>query len=311
MMLSWSEVATIASLLPLSFAVVQMGYVAYKRIRSFAVARCVARISKMIMAEEEPDDVEIRSLRYRFSMGVVLDSAIFVAEKIYGLQLHRLMLIIEVCELDYYLLGCVRRSRGARRVHNLSKMSFLTNATMVAEYAEVYMDKGCSDTNFYAMAALVAARPERAMQYLERCKFSLNLHEVAVISYLMHRAGVALAYTPMLSSPNRNLQMVGIYLANHFSLLDAEEQLQRLVCSEDEEVAYMALLTLCAIHGDISTCQVGRAVQSLAPHQRIAFILRAVYNCYSLSSCEHHLSNEERAIFSHRINSYKCRIVCN
>ena len=311
MTLSWSDLATLMSALPLSFVVVQAGRSAYRRVRGFAVAKCVAKISEMIVAAEDPSDSDMRSLRSRYSVGVVLDSVLFVAEKIYGSSLNRLVLIIEVCELDYYLLGSVRRGSSARRVRNLSRMSLLINATVVAEYAEVYMEKGSDDTRFYAMAALIAARPERAMQYLGKFNAPLSLHEVAVITYLMRRAGTAIAYTPLLASQNRNMQMVGIYLCHHFQLTDAEPHLQRLVSSEDEEVAYMALQALCTIRGDISTAQVGRALSRLASHQRIAFILRAVHNCYSLRSCAHHLSREECALFSHRINSYKCRIVCN
>ena len=311
MILSWSDLATLASALPLSFVVAQAGRTAYRRVRGFAVAKCVTKISEMIMAEEDPSDVDMRSLRSRYSVGVVLDSVLFVAEKIYGASLNRLVLIVEVCELDYYLLGLVRRSRGVRRVRNLLKISLLTNATVVAEYAEVYIEESRSDIRFCAMAALVAARPERAMQYLAKFNAPLTLHEVAMITHLLRRAGTAIAYTPLLASQNRNLQMVGIYLTHHFQLADAEPHLQRLVSSEDDEVAYVALQALCAIRGDISTAQVGRALQRFMPHQRIAFILRAVHNCYSLRSCAHHLSREECTLFSHRINSYKCRIVCN
>lgn len=311
MILSWDDVAVLISALPLSFVAVQVGSAAYRRLRSYAVARCVAKISEMIMAEEEPSDKAMRSLRRRYSVGVVLDSVLFVAAELYGGALNRLVLIIEVCGLDYYLLGVVRESRGVRRVRNLSKMSLLTNATLVAEYAEVYMEEECDDTRFYAMAALIAARPERAMHYLAKFDSPLTLHGAAVIAHLMRRAGTAIAYTPLLSSSNRNLQMMGIYLAHHFALADAEPHLQRLLGSEDGEVAYMALHALCTIRGDISTSQVGQLLRQLAPHQRLAFILRAVHNCYSLRSCAHHLSCEEQESFSQRVNSYKCRIVCN
>ena len=311
MILSWSALATLVSALPLSFVVVESGRVAYRRARNFAVARCVAKISAMIVAEEDPDDMAMRSLRSRYSDGVVLDSVLFVAEKIYGTSLNRLMLIAEVCELDYHLLGLIRRSRGVRRVRNLSKIPFLMSATVVSECVEAYMAESRSDIRFSIMAALVAARPERSMKYLAEFNGRLTLHEVAVILSLMRRAGTAIAYTPLLTSQNRNLQMVGVYLCHHFQFADAEPHLQRLVSSEDEDVAYMALQTLCAIRGDISTAQVGRALQRLMQHQRNAFILRAVHNCYSLRSCAHHLSHEERTLFSHRINSYKSRIVCN
>lgn len=311
MMISWSEAALIALAIPLSFTAVQVGASSYRRLRSYVTAQCIRRISTMVVAEAEPNDREIRSLRTLFTMDVMLDSVIFVAEKIYGDALNRLTLIVEVCELDYHLLRAIRRGRGERRTRRLSQLSYLTYATMVAESAELYMEEKRRSTRFCAMAALVASRPSRAVLYISRFKDVLSLHEVAVLVRLMRRAGAAIAYTPLLCSPNRNLQIVGIYLCCHFSITDAESHLQRLVESEDVEVANLALQTLCSIHGDLSTRQVSGALRRLLPHQRIAFVMRAVHNCYSLRSCAHLLTREEQRLFLQRTNSYKCQIVCN
>ena len=311
MMISWSEAALMALAIPLSFTAMQLGVSSYRRLRSYAIARCVRRISTMVVADVEPNDRAIRSLRTLFPMDVVLDSVIFVAEKIYGGALNRLTLIVEVCELDYHLLRAIRRCRGERRTRRLSQLSFLTYATMVTESAELYMEEKRRSTRFCAMAALVAARPSRAVLYVARFNAMLNLHEVAVLVRLMRRAGVAIAYTPLLCSQNRNLQLVGIYLCGHFSITDAEPHLQRLAESEDGEVASLALQTLCSIHGDLSTPQVSRALRRLLPHQRKSFIMRAVHSCYSLRSCAHLLTCEEQKMFSQRTNSYKCQIVCN
>ena len=310
MMSSWSEVAVVALALPLCWGVVEVGGAVYRRLRIYATAQCIRRISDMIVADEEPDDVEIRLLRRLFPMSVVLDSVIFLSESIYGGALNRLMLIVEVCEIDYHLLCRVRRG-WRNRAQNLSRLSALTYATTVVEYAEVYMEQEHRKTRFYAMAALVSARPDRAVQYILRFDSALTLHEVAVLVQLMRRAGVTIAYTPMLLSQNRNLQLVGIYICNHFSATDAEPHLQRLAESEDRDVAYLALLTLCSIRGDLSTQEVGVALQRLQAHQRIAFVLRAVQNCYSLRSCAHLLTREERRLFSQHTSSYKCQMVCN
>lgn len=310
MTLSWGEVALMASALPLSVVVVQAGSVAYRRLHRYAVALCVAKISAMVVAAEEPSSGAMRSLRSRFSVGVVLDAVLFVAEKIYGDSLNRIVLIVEVCELDYHLLDSIRGSRGERRVRSLSKMALLRCAAVVVESAEESLGE-CAESRFYTMAARISARPERAIYYLSNFDSLLTLHEVALVTQLMRRRGEAIAYTPLLTSQNRNLQLVGIYLCHHFALSDAEPHLQRLLWSEEVEVAALSLQALCAIRGDISTPQVGQALQRLSSHQRRAFILRAVHNCYSLSSCARHLSDAERATFSHRVDSYKCRIVCN
>ena len=311
MMISWSEAVLIALAIPLSITAAQLGISSYRRLRNYAISQCIRRISTMVVAEADPNDREIRSLRTLFPMDVVLDSVIFVAEKIYGDGLNRLTLIVEVCELDYHLLRAIRRGGGERRTRRLSQLTYLTYATMMAECAELYMDAKRRSTRFYAMAALVAARPSRAMLYIKRFNEPLTLHEAAVLAQLMRRAGVAIAYTPLLCSPNRNLQIVGIYLCGHFSITDAEPHLQRLAESDDGEISNLALQTLCVIQGDLSTFQVGSAVQRLLPHQRLSFVMRAVHNCYSLRSCVHLLTPKERSLFLQRTNSYKCRIVCN
>ena len=306
-----NEALLVAFALPLVVVAVQMSYGAYRRLRAYATARCVWRIANMIMAEEEPSDEEMQGLCARFPMGVILDATLFVADKIYGNSLNRLALIIEVCKVDYHLVRRIHRSSGVSRIRHLSKLSALTNVTTVSEYAEDFLESESRETRFYAMTSLVSARPDRAMRYIARFEASLSLYEAAVLTQLLRRAGASIAYTPLLSSQNRNLQMLGIYLSGHFAIVGAEPHLQRLAESEDDEVSYMAVQTLCSIRGDISTSQVRSALQRFVTHERFSFLLHAVQNCYSLRSCAHLLTVEERTLFSQRINSYKCRMVCN
>lgn len=261
-----NETLAIAFALPVTLCVVQVGRMAYLRLRMYAVVRCVEQLSDIIVAKDEPTNHSMRALRRRYPLGVLLDSVQFVAERVYGDALHRLAIVVEVCEIDHVMPG---------------RMSILP------------------------------AHPEKLMRYVARYATPLSLYEVAELVIYMRRTGTAIAYTPLLTSSNRNLQMVGIYLCHHFAIVDAEPHLQRLVTSADGEVLYLALHALCTIRGDISAPHVGVALARLLPHQRNAFVLRAVQCCYSLRSCAHHLSEAERNRFSQRVNSYKCRIVCN
>jgi hypothetical protein len=305
-----SEATLIAFALPLAATVTQVAHSTYKRLRNYAVARCVWRISNLIMAEEEPSDEEIRALRLRFPCDIMVDSVIFIAEKIYGYTLYRLALIVEVCEIEYVLIYRIRHSRGADKARLLSKLSAMSY-TVIAEEAEAYIEEEDRNTRFCAMATLVSARPDRAIHYIAKFDAPITLLEAALLTQLMRRNGAPIAYTPLLISQNRNLQMLGIYLSGHFSIADAEPHLQRLVEEKDKEVAYLALQTLCSIRGNISTSQVRNCLQQMASHQRFSFLLHAVQNCYSLRSCAPLLTSEERTLFAQQINSYKCRIVCN
>ena len=240
------EVLAIALALPLLVMTIHLVYVFRRWLISHAIARCVAQISAMLVAEEEPSDKEIRSLRIRFTKGIIHDAVNFISEYIYGRSLNRLSLIVEVCAVDYTPIFYRR---------------------------------------FGEIATLIEAYPDHAIRYISRLDYPLSWYDVALLSQLMRRAGTPIAYTPLLISQNRNLQFIGLYLCE--------------------------LLSLCSIRGDISTSQVGRALGGLLPYQRAAFLRHAVHACYSLRSCVHLLNKSEGQLFLQRINSYKCRIVCN
>jgi hypothetical protein len=218
---------------------------------------------------------------------------------------------MEVCGLDCYILNLAKRNNDTERVYTLSKLSRLAPSTMAIECAEIYVEDENREVRFYSMATLVATRPERAIRYIAKFDSPLSLHEVAILAHLMHRAGAPVAYTPLLTSQNRNLQLIGIYISNLFSIADAEPHLQQLVESDECEIAYVALQTLCSIRGDISSQSTGYALKRLAPFQRATFIRHAVQECYSLHPCKHHLSAEEQTLFLQLLSSYKCRIACN
>lgn len=271
MMFSGEDIAVALSM-PLLVGATHVVYEVRRRLLLYTKTQCVERIVAMIVAKEEPSDGEIRSLRMRFTGGVILDAVTFISEYIYGKALNRLLLIVEVCEIPY---SPVRHERLGETV------------------------------------MLMEAYPDHAVRYIARLDMPLTWHDIALLTQIMRRTGSPIAYTPLLASQNRNLQLIGLYLCEHFSIVDAEPHLQRLVETEDREIAYIALLALCSIRGDISTPQVGRALSQLLPYQREAFLRHAVLACYSLRSCSHLLTRNECRLLSQRINSYKCQIVCN
>ena len=306
-----NEEIALAFVAPILLAVAHLAHSTYKRVRTYATARCIAQISSMIVAKVEPDDEEIFSIRHRYTKSVILEAILFISEHIYGSATNRLSLIVEVCGVDCYIVNMVKRSGGSNRANTISKLSILTHITMAIECAEIYIENDNREVRFFSMATLVTTRPERAIRYIAKFDSSLSLYEVAILAHLMRRAGAPIAYTPLLTSQNRNLQLIGIYISNLFSIADAEPHLQQLIESDDREVAYIALHTLCSIRGDISSQSTGYALKQLAPFQRATFIRHAVQECYSLHPCKQYLSAEEQTLFLQRLSSYKCRIACN
>ncbi|MBR4969737.1 MAG: hypothetical protein IKY57_06245 [Alistipes sp.] len=312
MIVALNEEVALAVALPMIMVLTQTIHSMRRGYRTSATARCIMQIAKLVAVPEEPSDGDIRRLRLRFSSSTLIDAAAFVSEHIYGEALYRLSFIVEECEIDHHLLKSIRRATTRqRRVKLLAKLSQLASVSVAAEYSEGYLDEPEQDIRTYATASLIMAHPERAIRYIARLRHNISLHDAAMFAQLMRRAGAPIAYTPLLTSKSRNLQLIGLYLCEHFSIVDAEPLLQQLCESEDATIAQTALFALCTIQGDITTPQVKRAVERLLPHQRDALIRHMVYSCYSLRSCANLLGREERLRFAQRLNSYKCQIVCN
>lgn len=279
--------------------------------QTFARRRCVERIATMLSAEEEPNDDMIYILRRLYSHRTLVESVIYVAENIYGEALNRLTLIVEVCEIDYYLLRQLRHARGARRIRLMMQLSRLAVVLPMFDESELDGEVEEREYRFYAMMTLVASHPERSIRHIAKFTPLMTMCEVAMITRLMRRVGAPMAYTPMLVSQSRNIQLIGIYLVEQLLIVDAEAHLQRLAESDEEEVAYAALHALCAIRGDISTPQVYRALKAFAPHHRASLLRHAVSSCYSLQSCANVFNCDERNRFMQMSNSYKCSMLCN
>lgn len=281
------------------------------RYRTYTTARCIARMASMITSCEEPRDEVIRGLQLRYSTNTILESAIFIAEHIYGNSLYRLTTIIEVCEVDYHLLRAMHKGGAKERASLLARLSRLSHIGSMVGFAEEGLRDTEREVQLYATATLIASHPERAIGYIAKLKAPLSLYEVAILTQLMRRAGTPIAYTPLLLSDNRNLQYTGIYICAQLAIVDAEEHLQRLISSGDGEISLAALNTLCSLRGDLTTPSARLAISRLTPPLRQAFIRHAVQSCYSLQSCAQLLDSDERRQFSQRVESFKCRIICN
>jgi LemA protein len=183
-------------------------------------------MASMITSCEEPRDEVIRGLQLRYSTNTILESAIFIAEHIYGNSLYRLTTIIEVCEVDYHLLRAMHKGGAKERASLLARLSRLSHIGSMVGFAEEGLRDTEREVQLYATATLIASHPERAIGYIAKLKAPLSLYEVAILTQLMRRAGTPIAYTPLLLSDNRNLQYTGIYICAQLAIVDAEEHLQ-------------------------------------------------------------------------------------
>ena len=140
------EELTISLILPLLAVAIYSVRMVRKRVVYYATSRCVEHISAMIVAKEEPSDEEIRSLRTKFTKGVIDDAVVYISDHISGRSLNRLSLIMEVCEVAYTSIFHKR---------------------------------------FGEIATLIEAYPDRAIRYIARLDYSLSWYDVALLVQLM------------------------------------------------------------------------------------------------------------------------------
>ena len=309
-MTQFPHIVPLLATLPITLLVVQQFLSLRSRYLERRRARCVGEIMLLLHPLRNLNDDDITSLSDRFSSTTLRESVIYIADNIYGEESFRLASIIEICGVDYRILHLVHRFCGTSRMAQLATLSHLPLTPALFELAEDFVDsEGC--TAFYATAALISSHPERAIFYLSHLRHKLSIYEVARLAEIMRRRGGTIAYTPLLNANNYNLQLLGIYIVASFTATDAEPLLQKLLVHSDKRLALYSLYTLCNLRGNISSDEVRHLFNRLEPHHRRAFIRHAVQACYSSLACSALLNDEENALLCNRINSYKCRMICN
>lgn len=273
-------------------------------------ARCIADIMHLICSGRECQDDEILNLRRHFSHKTICKATLYISDNIYGNELYRLASIIELCGIDYRLIHTSPLASKSARASRLEMLSHFPITAATFEYAEHNLH--CHrHLSFYSAMALIASRPEYAMRYISQLRHDLSLYEVALLAELLRRRSGAIAYTPLLTSENRNLQLLGVYIVQTLLAVDAEPHLQQIIACSDLELSLSTLHTLCTIRGNISSSGAKAFFDTLQPCHRSLFMRNAVQACYSTRACAALLNHEERTQLIGRINSYKCRIVCN
>lgn len=270
--------------------------------------RCITHITRLLLQHDEPDEMEILARLAQFSRPRLIESLCYIAAHIYGEERLRIATIVEVCALEKRLIRSAKRSNAEQRERHLAKLAQLPITANCFEDIEEFIER---QESIYALITIIDSRPERAIRYCTRLHRQLSHYEVAIIADSLRRGGAPVAYTPLLHSENENLQLIGIHLVEQLTMIDAEAQLQRLLASSNLTIATHALRTLCTIHGELPLRRVATLTTRMTPSQRDSFVRHAIQSCYSPRSCASALNSEEQRLFTAKIDSYKCRILCN
>lgn len=250
-------------------------------------------------------------MQHLYSDNTLIDSLIVISKTLYGELLYRLALLIEVCDLEGKMLRRIDSEVGASRLRLLGSMAWLPLSYRTTEAMSRLLEYGCGTEQFCALSTLVALQPHRAIKLIADYSAPISIYEAATLFAIMRGRGSAIAYSPLLASENRNLQLLGVYIVQHFSLGDAAEYLYKIVGSHDSELSLAALYAIGSIGGDIARSEVFAALGSLTPRQRNSIIGELVLWRYPLEVCHQLLDSEECVEFQRRVNSYKTTILCN
>lgn len=156
----------------------------------------------------------------------------------------------------------------------------------------------------------IVLNPDHAIRHIADIQRRLSLCEVAHISSSLLANGCPIAYTPLLTSHNHNLQLIGLYLVYHFGFVDAEPLVRRILNANEPSISHLAMHTLCSISGNMHAQSVTSHFEQLSPPHRKELLRHAVQSCYSHRGISRLFNEEECREFAARISSYKCTIPC-
>ena len=103
----------------------------------------------------------------------------------------------------------------------------------------------------------ILRRPDHAIVHISKIGRPLTLCEAAHLTATLVANNSPIAYTPLLSSHNRNLQLIGLNLVYRFGFIDAEHLVNHLVVSNEPTISDLAIHTLCAICGAVAEAYYG------------------------------------------------------
>lgn len=244
-----------------------------------------------------------------------------------GLDPVPLRRVVKAYRLDRYLLRRAARRRGLSRAYCLALLGTLPLDARAAAGLTRYASSRNRGVRFQTLLARLAADPRPAVRLLADFPGLLSHVECSAVVAMLGRGLLPLAYEPLLGSPNRNLQTLGLCIVRRFGLREAEPTLVALLAEAEAETGAEAvtetqsgacsagmqcevLFTLCSLHGRLTRAAVMRSMERLTPAERRSLLRCMVLEGYSARSLGMLLAAAERPYFEALVNSHKRRIVC-
>lgn len=229
----------------------------------------------------------------------------------YGLDPTPLQRIVERYRLSDYLLRRIRFSRGNRRAFYLSLLGRMPGREGMGCKASQYASSDNRYVRFYTLLAQLSCDSSITLQRLSEYPWPFSAYEVSEIMTMFRRGALPVCYEPLITSPIRNLRVVGLGVVRQFGIEEAERHLLRIVAEEGTpDVAREALYALCALHCPLQGRGVIRRISKMTPAERKALLRYMALEGYAPQALNNLLDKRDYPYYESLVLSYKSCLVC-
>lgn len=223
----------------------------------------------------------------------------------YGLDQAPLRRIVERYGLWDYLLRRARWAQGYRRARFLSLLSRLPGDPRTVQAVARYIGSRNPYVRFAALTAQLAADPSTALRLMADYPYLFSSYEVSEIMTLLRRGMLPVAYEPLVLSPNRNLQAVGLGIIRQFGVEEAEAHLRKIAGGTVPGLGREALYILCALRRPLTGAPIARRIEAMSRAERKALMRYMALEGYSPHSIRRLFDEFERPYYESLVYSYK------
>lgn len=195
---------------------------------------------------------DVGGLRNGISKSNFVQCVVFVSANIDTQSDRMLPVIIRYYRIESYLLRRALKSCSRQqRAYLLSLLAHLPLSQSTVRYLLPFMNDHSEQVRFYALLALVAAKPELAIIAISKMRKPLSHAQVAQLLTVLCRGLCLIPYTPLLVSENYNMQLLGIALVRRFGIVESRNHIAEIVAKKNHPLYQEAVDALASFNSDI------------------------------------------------------------
>lgn len=270
----------------------------------------IRQIVTMLFAEEAGDVYPHADTSQR--RNVLAEALYTVMSHTYGSDIATIRELVENTQLDKFLLIKIRHSDNIKRAHYLMLMSAVPTPTPAIATLRRYLYSRHAHIRIAALLSILAASPSTAISTIASLPYNLTSFDIARIIMLLRRGILPIAYEPLLTSENRNLQMLGLAIVRNFGIEIADKHLQNIIFSStDYTITREALYTLSSLGRPLGRAKIRQRITSMPQHHRKELCRHLTHAGYSLAALRTLFDQSEMPYTESLIKSYKRSLECS